>query len=70
MDKRTFKQRAEQSFRRANPDAEARITWQRCELVTWADGSKGYSGSILVEAPGYRSRTMLASSLGSGVMVR
>jgi len=68
-----FRKRAERVFRKANPDAEAVglvITWTRCVRVTWADGSRGFSGTMQVAAPGHRSRAMLATETDSAISVR
>lgn len=65
-----FRKAAVQSFMFANPDAaDASITWERAEAVTWADGSRGFSGSMIVQASGFRTRRMLATYCG-GMMVR
>lgn len=67
---KTFKNRAERVLRKGHPDANITIKWQRCVKVTWADGSSGYSGTIEVSAPGYRTRAMFATLTGGAVMVR
>lgn len=68
-----FRRRAESAFRRANPDAVAVgivIDWLRCVRVTWADGTPGFSGTMLIVSPGHRTRTMIATETDSAISVR
>lgn len=68
-----FRTAAERGFRIANSDVAvlATITWRWSRRVTFPTGLKGFTGIMFVEAPGYKSREMLASwADGIGLSVR
>jgi hypothetical protein len=70
---KSFRHHAERVFRASNPAAVASgvvIKWERCERVQWFDQSQGFSGTMLIVAPGFRSRRMIATSHPSGISVR
>lgn len=68
---KTFRSRIEKMFFTANPDAkDAKLTWTHCASVTWHDGTKGYSGTLKVEAEGYKTRTMIATAMDTGLSLR
>jgi hypothetical protein len=71
MNTTTFRRKAETMFRKANPDATIAIEWTHGPVtVTWADGTKGISGTFQAQAPGFRTRPMCASLLDGEVAVR
>jgi hypothetical protein len=71
-----WRRAAEESFRRANPDANhITFTWLRLSSpCPYADGSPGAfrTGRVRIAAPGYEPRIMNASgdANGTGMMVR
>ena len=65
-----FKRHAERVLRNAHPDATIGVTWNHASKVKWFDGTTGYSGTITVQAPGYRTRNMIATSGQGGVEVK
>lgn len=70
MTLRQFKAKAVQVLRNAHPDATIGVEWSHAASVVWADGTRGFSGTLTVQAPGYRARTMHASFHDNGVWVR
>jgi hypothetical protein len=70
MNRKQFTAKAEQMFRRANPSATIGRWTFGPNRVTWADGSKGYSGAFLATAPGYLTSQILATQSRDGVWVR
>lgn len=60
------------AIRASNPDAtDVRIHWHfGPSRVTWADGTDGWTGLVRVEATGYRTKVMNASTLDERITVR
>lgn len=65
-----FKRNAERVLRNAHADASIAITWNHANKCKFFDGSTGYSGTITVAAPGYRTRGMVASFSHGEMSVR
>jgi hypothetical protein len=62
-----FRHRIESMIRGANPDAQGlRIVWLRCNRCTWADGSKGFSGTVMLSAKGHRPTQKVVTLDGHG----
>jgi hypothetical protein len=67
----SFRKRAEQSFRNANPNAEnLEMIWEFCKWVTFPTGLEGYSGYGYATATGYGRVMFVASETKHGLMVR
>lgn len=56
-----FRRNAERVLRSAHPGATIGIVWNHCARVVWHDGTAGFSGTLTVTAPGYRTRGMVAT---------
>lgn len=65
-----FRRTAERIMREAHSDTSIAFEWTRCQRVTWHDGTKGFSGTVTVKAPGYRTRDMIATAHDTGISVR
>jgi hypothetical protein len=65
-----FRKAVEAGVRKSNPGAEIALSWQWSRRVTFPTGLKGFSGVLLVQAPGYAAKEMLATLAGGSLVVR
>ena len=65
-----FRKHAERIVREEHPDASIAFEWTRCNRCTWHDGSPGLSGTVTIKAPGYRTRSMIATATTTDISVR
>lgn len=70
MTAKSFKNRVEALLRKTHPTATVGIVWTHCAKVRWADGTTGYSGVLTATAPGFRTRSMVASFSHGELSVR
>ena len=69
---RQFRRAAEAGVARANPDAaDLALDWVHGPVaVTWADGTRGFSGVMQTRASGYQSQRVVATLHDSRLTVR
>lgn len=66
---RAFRAKVESMIRKANPDAVSlTIKWERCNRCTFpGSGDKGFAGTVLISADGYRPTRKVVTSDSQGV---